>query len=97
MNNQENSFWFKRKRYGYGWVPATKQGWIIIISYISIVILGGISIEDQSDNQLTAEVLTYLLLVFLATILVIAISYKKGPRPKWRWGKASTDNSSQDW
>ena len=30
MQQQTTKYWFKAKTYGYGWTPATWQGWGII-------------------------------------------------------------------
>ena len=29
--------WFKAKKYGYGWYPATWQGWLVILVYLTIL------------------------------------------------------------
>ena len=38
--------WFKRKTYGYGWTPATWQGWLIIAVWIGLVLLNGYRLDS---------------------------------------------------
>ena len=66
-------FWFKAKTYGYGWAPATWQGWATIILYVATVV----SIFLFTKN---------ILFLIPFTILLLAIAYLKGEPAKWRWG-----------
>jgi hypothetical protein len=34
----KSSYWFKRKRYGWGFTPATWQGWAVVLGYLIVVI-----------------------------------------------------------
>lgn len=70
--------WFKRKRYGWGWVPSSPEGWAITGSYIVLVILATKLVEQSLDIFLA----TIGLLIF--TLILICI--KKGETPKWSWG-----------
>jgi hypothetical protein len=38
----------------------------------------------------------YLLFVAIATIGLIQIALRKGPPPRWRWGKKPDDNPNED-
>ncbi|MCA9349900.1 hypothetical protein KC853_02515, partial [Candidatus Saccharibacteria bacterium] len=89
--------WFKRRRYGYGWIPVTREGWIVVVIFLVAVISGAFLIGDQPDNELTPAVVAYLATVAFGAIILIWISYKKGPRPKWRWGKNPDDHPEEDW
>lgn len=80
---QDNNYWFKAKRYGYGWYPATWQGWTIVLIYLLIF---GVLIYIFETN-IEKYLIFYLVSVFLITGLLIYISYKKGEPAKWRWGK----------
>lgn len=71
-------YWFKRKLYGYGWRPNTKEGWgVTIAAVLSIIYFSLIS----SISPVTA--LCYNLFV---VIILTAICYKKGEKPRWQWG-----------
>ncbi len=73
----EKNVWFKAKTYGYGWYPATWEGWLILILFI----LAEILIIEKIKSLIIIPIS-----LILVTILII-ISYKKGEKPKWRWGK----------
>jgi len=34
--------------------------------------------------------------VAIATVGLIQITLRKGPRPRWRWGRKPEDNSAED-
>lgn len=73
-----NNLWFKRKTYGYGWTPATWQGWAVIIIWLIsfYFVITGINSE-----------LVKLVSILILTGILIFVSYKKGEKPKWQWGK----------
>lgn len=97
MNNPNpQKYWFKRRRYGYGWLPVTWQGWLTIIVFLAVVFGGMVILKDTRHNEFSIEVVWYLLLVFLDIVVVTFIARKKGPAPKWRWGKSDKDNPEED-
>jgi len=93
-----NKNWFKRKRFGWGWVPVTWQGWLSTLIYI-LVLVGGSYwlLKDVPDNTYSDEVGYFLVLMSITTILFIKLASTKGPSGKWRLGKRDTDNPDQDW
>ena len=98
MKKNNNNFWFKRKRYGWGWIPVTWQGWlVIVVELLFIFSLSGVLLKDVPKNTYQSEVGTFLILVFLSTLLLVFITYKKGPKPKWRWGKKLNDDQELDY
>lgn len=80
MENSTKKLWFKRKLYGWGWTPATWQGWVVILVGIAIL-LAGIYVGDTDDAPGAA---------FLGLLLMIAwilfFGYWKGEKPRWQWG-----------
>jgi hypothetical protein len=37
----ESGYWFRAKRYGWGWgLPAKWQGWLILAVYVALIIFG---------------------------------------------------------
>ena len=81
QNNQK--YWFKAKTYGYGWYPATWQGWLIIAVYL--MIFGLLVFIFETDIEKYS--VFYFISVTVITLLLVYISYKKGEPTKWRWGK----------
>jgi hypothetical protein len=85
LKNNPQGYWFKRKLYGFGWVPATKQGWGVLALFGLFVV--GISLwaeTNVSDDQATSHVIVPLL---LATALFLLVTYRTGEPLKWQWGK----------
>ena len=70
--------WFKRKTYGWGWTPASKEGWIVTIVTTLMIIRFAM---DAETNPLKS-----MIYIFLTIIVLIIISYKTGEKPEWRWG-----------
>lgn len=94
---KNNDFWFKRRRYGYGWIPTTWQGWLVVISFIVIVFSSSILLlKDVPENTYQSEVGVFFTVVFLSILALVFISHRKGPKPKWRWGKKKSDNPKLD-
>jgi len=59
MNDGDNNYWFRAKRYGWGWgLPITWQGWVV-----------------------------FVVCTLVMSLLLLAICYKKGEPPRWRWGE----------
>lgn len=92
LKDNPEGYWFKRKLYGWGWTPATWQGWLVTILYIILVLLFAFTVDEQSSGK---EVMfTFVLPLVLLTVTLIRICYKKGQKPKWQWGLPK--NESQD-
>ena len=77
-------YWFKAKRYGYGWCPSSWEGWLAVGGYILIFViimsrLGGISSANGIIYQITIPIL------FITAVLVI-IAWLTGEKARWRWG-----------
>lgn len=80
-----NKIWFRRKKYGYGWVPATWEGWLCIGLFIASVIISTIAIAqlDINEQQKTGwQILT----TTCCAMLLVYVSYKKGEPARWSWG-----------
>lgn len=77
--------WFKAKRYGWGWYPSCWQGWAVVAAYMLAVILFGIFLVSDPIPS-TGNVIAFAVLTLVASVLLIAISYWKGEKPRWRWG-----------
>ena len=80
-----NTLWFKRKTYGWGWYPASWEGWLVTALYAGLVIFFGTTIDEHSP---TKEVFfTFIIPVTLLTITFIRLAYRMGEKPKWQWGE----------
>ncbi|MEX0932303.1 MAG: hypothetical protein WDZ61_00205 [Parcubacteria group bacterium] len=84
MSNRK-ALWFKRKSYGWGWYPASWQGWFVTFAYVVLVVLASLTIDSISPMR--EVVFTFVLPVVLLTLAFIRIAYRKGEAPKWQWGR----------
>ena len=84
LKDNPQRYWFKAKLYGWGWDPATWQGWLVVLVHIGAITLFALTIDKNSSAR---EVFfTFILPVFLLTATLLRICYKKGERPRWQWG-----------
>ncbi len=77
--------WFKRKLYGWGWTPATWQGWLVTAIFAGIIFWLGRSFD--SESSIRESFMTFFIPLIFLTILFIYIAYRTGEKPFWQWGK----------
>lgn len=89
IKDNPEGYWFKRKLYGYGWVPATKSGWLVVLLYLAFVL----SLTLHLSGTVSEEEVTKLILapIAFATILFLIITIKTGEPPRWQWGRKKDD------
>ena len=80
----KNKIWFSAKKYGWGWgLPMTWEGWMVLIAYIFVTLF------LVSWHPPSRSIGKFLLATVLPTVVLIAICYFKGEKPRWRWGDDS--------
>ncbi len=85
MKDNTTFLWFKRKRYGWGWTPATKEGWLVLLVYAGLVGLISSRLGSvQSEQEVLSRVVGPILII---SILLVVICYKTGEAPRWQWGE----------
>jgi hypothetical protein len=88
LKDNPEHFWFKRKLYGWGWTPATWEGWIVILVYLVCVIVPTralVMLARANGDDMPPPFKLIPLVVF--TTILIVICYKKGEKPRWQWKK----------
>jgi hypothetical protein len=75
--------WFKAKTFGWGWTPSTWQGWIVILVYAATIAAGAFLFLRHPS---TWGWIGYFSAIAVATALLIAVCFKTGEKPGWRWG-----------
>ena len=86
--NEDKKLWFKRKTYGWGWVPTTWQGLVVVVIYVLIMIsFSYINQTEAPDGNLFVG---FVFPFIIFTPILIFICYKKGESPKWQWGNPVT-------
>jgi len=79
-----SKYWFKAKKYRWGWYPATKEGWAAVVIFILLTILSGFvaAVIAKTEDEFA---IIYTGIVFVLSIVLVYISYKKGEKPGWKW------------
>lgn len=96
MTKQNKQYWFKRHRYGYGWIPVTRQGILLIIIYMLVIIIGILVLGLIPEDGIVVSLALYLIGLTILTSTLLRITRRHAPRLKWRWGKSSNDNPRED-
>lgn len=85
MEDPAKNYWFEAKRYGWGWTPASREGWLIMLAWILAIVY--ISSKAESVARAGGDVLMKITLpIGILTALLLVICYKTGERPSWHWG-----------
>lgn len=86
QENKTQKKWFKNKVYGYGWYPATKEGWYVIVAFMIILFATAyiVSLVTSSEEVFS---IVFLFLALIETLGLLYIATKKGEKPRWSWGK----------
>jgi len=79
-------YWFKAKRYGWGWYPNSWQGWLILGFYVLFEVWNFIRL-DRFSHSASDTLRPFIIQTALATILLICICALTGERPRWMWGE----------
>lgn len=75
-------YWFPAKRYGWGWgLPACWQGWAVLIVYFALIVATARLAPPGHHHP------TFIVLVVLYSLILLAVCWLKGEPPRWRWGK----------
>ncbi len=83
--------WFVAHRYGWGWFPATWQGWTVLLVWTVLVLAGALGLNAWPTIH-------WLWLPFLLVMvfLLAAVCWTTGERPRWRWGTTDEPDSTGD-
>lgn len=76
--------WFAPTRFGYGaGQPIAWQGWVLLLSYLGIMIGGGLAIENSGVGPRGAMIAV----MFAATAAFVEICRRRTAGGwRWRWG-----------
>ncbi len=82
--------WFKRKWYGWGWYPATFEGWVVTLLYVAFIVYLATRLDESLPFKHALGV--FFIPLALITVVFVAIAYAKGESPRWQWGKPEGEN-----
>lgn len=84
-NTPQKKLWFKAKRYGYGWYPATWEGWVVLLVYLAIFVFIFRKVDLHSHSG-SDTIYGISIPIIILTIALIAVCAAKGEKARWRWG-----------
>jgi len=85
LKDNPQHYWFKRKLYGWGWTPATWQGWSLLLIFIALIVLNFFRIDLKSHSG-SDTLISFIPETFILVFILITICWKFGERPRWQWG-----------
>lgn len=92
----KHELWFKRRRYGWGWTPTTWQGWLVVTTALLIMIADVVFATSIGERPTAWQVTLFLAILAIAVVGLVAVGYRRGPKPKWRSGSRPDDNPDLD-
>ena len=82
MTRRTPDIWFPAKRYGWGWgLPCAWQGWVVLAAYLALLVLAAFVVRPE------LHMARWIASVVVLSLLLIAVCWWKGERPRWRWGE----------
>jgi len=82
----KKEIWFRAKHYGAGWYPCSWQGWVVILTFIFLIIINSFIIDSLFQAEKIRSIAFAIQMIVLTSILIF-ISKAKGEKFTWRWGK----------
>lgn len=86
--------WFKSRRYGWGFAPATWQAWLIMAIWLMLVVVYVVNIDNASES-IAQTLLSVLPFVVLMVVILVMISYRRGENPKLQWRRRKKTKKSR--
>lgn len=76
----ERPLWFKAKRYGYGWYPATWQGWLAMLVWLLFFLGAYVRWNvEKTPGYFFCD-------VGASTACLLLLAWWAGEPARWRWG-----------
>jgi len=86
MRDNPKGYWFKRKLYGWGWVPVKWEGWLVTLGFVAIILLSVLFLSPRGDPT-AADPTFFFGVIIISIIVLIGICHKTGEKPRWAWGR----------
>jgi hypothetical protein len=80
----EHHYWFRARRFGYGWTPSTWQGWAVV--GVWIVVFTGLAVAIPAEAGHAPLLVTTIVANVAITLALVAVCWKTGEPARWRWG-----------
>lgn len=90
LKDNPEGYWFKRKLFGWGWVPVRWEGWVVIVVGLAVLLAG--AYVGEVDDAPGAFVIG--LVLFIA--IIFYFGYTRGEKPRWQWGIPKKDLNKEE-
>jgi hypothetical protein len=85
---QPPRYWFRAKRYGWGWgLPLTWEGWVFLIVWLVVVTAGAVRLRPS----LPTRPFLYIAWILFMLAIMFGVCLWKGEPLRWRWGHRDRD------
>jgi hypothetical protein len=86
-NSVEFKLWFKNKKYGYGWTPVSRNGWIVVLVFVIFLILQIFDLTYKLEFGVNSIISIVIYIFNFATALTAlsTITTLTGEKPKGLW------------
>lgn len=82
MSDDERTYWFPAKTYGWGWgLPSKWQGWLVLVVFLLLDLVDALVVLPRYGPEVFFPVLVILVAA------LIGVCWATGEPPRWRWGK----------
>jgi hypothetical protein len=92
LKDNPERYWFKRKVYGWGWTPATWQGWLTLAIFVALIVLNFERI-DGASHSVSDTLINVVPETGVLALILIAVCYLTGEPPRWQWGLPEDNDS----
>ena len=85
-------YWFKPRRYGYGAMPVTWEGWTLTIAVAAIVAVSVAAMNLLADRANFAVWIAWAAIIAAVVVSFIRISRQRTDGEwRWRWNASRPD------
>jgi hypothetical protein len=84
---KHNKYWFRKRRglfspdLGWGWVPITREGWLVVLAYVIFVTINSFLIVFLIKDDLKIGI-NMIAMIFFSIIVIMMICHKKTDNSK---------------
>jgi len=80
--------WFRARSYGWGWRPASIEGWLVLaLFFVGVAIDVAIFAYRLHGGVDQRSAMTgFLVWIGILAAALIAVGGMTGERPRWHWG-----------
>ena len=81
-------YWFKPKKFGYGFVPISWEGWLATLGFIIVIFILAYINKIFAKDIATKDGFRFLFdLAVLCVLFTLICKRKLDGKLKWRWGR----------